>query len=112
MAKAAMKKKKVVKKSARVSGTAKAADKSAKPLKKAAKKAAKSARISPQKTAQKIDPLNQATYRSITPMLAVGNMSGAIDFYTNALGFSVRAVMDGPQGPVHAELQLRDTTLM
>src|SRR5262249_24096603 len=52
------------------------------------------------------------SYRSVTPMLAVADMRGAIDFYTSALGFKVHQVMDGPQGPVHAELRLRDTTLM
>jgi PhnB protein len=108
MAKGAMKKKKAPKKSARVSATVKAAAKSAKPL----KKAAKSSRTAPRKTAKKIDPLNRTVYRSVTPMLAVGNMRAAIDFYTSALGFKVHAVMDGPQGPVHAELRLRDTTVM
>jgi PhnB protein len=45
-------------------------------------------------------------------MLAIADMRGAIDFYTRALGFKVHQVMEGPQGPVHAELRLRDTTLM
>ena len=45
-------------------------------------------------------------------MLAVGDMRRAINFYTNALGFKVKQVMDSPQGLVHAELTLRDTTLM
>ena len=45
-------------------------------------------------------------------MLAVGDMRRAMSFYTSALGFKVKQVMDSPQGPVHAELTLRDTTLM
>jgi PhnB protein len=45
-------------------------------------------------------------------MLSVANMQKAIDFYTNALGFKVKQVMDSPQGIVHAELTLRDTKLM
>jgi len=45
-------------------------------------------------------------------MLAVRDLRRAVDFYKNALGFTVRSMMDGPQGPIHAELRLRDTTLM
>jgi uncharacterized glyoxalase superfamily protein PhnB len=45
-------------------------------------------------------------------MLSVGDMRKAMDFYTQALGFTVKQVMDSPQGPVHAELTYRDTTLM
>ena len=45
-------------------------------------------------------------------MLVVRDIRRAVDFYTSALGFAVRSVMDGPEGPVHAELRLRDTTLM
>jgi len=62
--------------------------------------------------APKIDPLNRKEYRSVTPMLAVSNVRRAIHFYTNAFGFTVRQVMDSPQGILHAELVLRDTKLM
>jgi PhnB protein len=99
MAKAAKKKSKANKKPARVTAKPKAAAKVAKP---AAKKSA----------TRKIDPLNQKTYRSVTPLLSVSNVKRAVDFYTSALGFTVRSVMDSPQGILHAELTLRDTTLM
>ena len=98
MAKAA-KKKKTSKKSARVAAKPKAAARSAKPAK---KKAAKS----------KIDPLNRKQYGAMTPMLAVRDVRRAAEFYKNAFGFTVRGVMDSPQGAIHAELRLRDTTLM
>jgi PhnB protein len=103
MAKATKKKSKTGQKSARVMAKPKAAAKSAKP---AAKKPVRKA------TARKIDPLNRTQYRSVTPMLAVANMERAMDFYTGALGFKVKQVMDSPQGIQHAELTLRDTTLM
>ena len=104
MAKAAKKKSKAPKKSARVSAKPKAAAKSAKT---ATKKPA------PRKAAApKIDPLNSTHYRSVTPMLSVSNVRRAIDFYTRALGFTVQQVMDTPQGIVHAELVLRDMKLM
>ena len=45
-------------------------------------------------------------------MLAVRDMRQAVDFYSKALGFTVRSLMDGPEGPIHAELRLRETTLM
>ena len=45
-------------------------------------------------------------------MLAVANVRRAMDFYTSVLGFKVKQVMDTPQGVVHAELTLRETTLM
>jgi len=106
MAKAATKKKKTLKKSARV--TAKAAARSAKPAKKSAAKPARAAAI----TAKPIDPLNRTQYQSITPMLSVRDIRKAVDFYTSAFGFTVRGIMDGPQGPMHAELRLRDATLM
>ena len=35
-----------------------------------------------------------------------------MNFYTTVFGFKVRQVMDTPGGIVHAELNLRDTTLM
>ena len=101
MAKAAKKKAKTVKKSARVSAKPKAAKRSAKP---AAKK---------KKTAKpKIDPLNRKQYTSLSAVLTVGNIRQAADFYTKVFGFNLRAMMDGPQGPMHAELRFRDSTLM
>jgi uncharacterized glyoxalase superfamily protein PhnB len=45
-------------------------------------------------------------------MLSVMNMQRAMDFYTAAFGFTVKQTMDSPQGIIHAELTLRDTTLM
>jgi PhnB protein len=95
----AKKKAKSNKKSARVSAKPKAAARSAKPAKKKAKKV-------------KIDPLNRKNYGALTPLLAVRDVRQAVEFYKNALGFKVRSVMDGPEGPIHAELRLRDTTLM
>jgi len=45
-------------------------------------------------------------------MLAVCDIRRAIDFYTSAFGFTARQTMDTPQGILHAELVLRDTTVM
>ena len=104
MAKAAKKKSKVTKKSARVTGKPKAAARSAKT---ATKKPARKKTATP-----KIDPLNRKEYRSVTPMLAISDIRRAIDFYTSAFGFTVRQVLDSPQGILHAELVLRDTKLM
>ena len=73
---------------------------------------AKASRPAARKKATKIDPLNRNQYSSMTPMLTVRDVRRAADFYTNALGFKLRGVMDGPEGPMHAELRLRDTTLM
>jgi len=101
MAKAAKKKAKLSKKSAKVSAKTKSAAKSAKPARKAARK-----------SAAKIDPLNRKQYTALTPMLASSDIRRAADFYTRAFGFSVRGIMDSPQGPLHAELRLRETTLM
>ena len=91
-------------KSARVTTKSKAAGKSAIT---AGKKPTRKKTAAP-----KIDPLNRKEYRSVTPMLAVSNVRRAIHFYTNAFGFTVRQVMDSPQGILHAELVLRDTKLM
>src|SRR5881397_2241154 len=75
-------------------------------------RSAKPSRPAARKKATKIDPLNRNQYSSMTPMLTVRDVRRAADFYTNALGFKLRGVMDGPEGPMHAELRLRDTTLM
>ena len=104
MAKAAKKKSKAPKKSARVTAKTKTAAKSAKT---AAKKPARK-----KAAARKIDPLNRKAYRSVTPMLVAADVRRAMNFCTTAFGFKVKSVMDGPRGVVHAELTLRDTTIM
>ena len=109
MAKAAKKKKASTKKSARVTAKPKAAAKSAKSAKKTT---AKPARPASRKTAPKIDPLNRKNYGALTPMLAVSDVRRAADFYARAFGFTVKGIMDSPMGAIHAELRLRDTTLM
>ena len=110
MAKAAKKKSKSNKKSARVTAIPKAAKRSAKPAK---KKAAKPSRPAARKAApKKIDPLNRKQYGSLSPMLAVGDVRKAAEFYRDAFGFAIRAIMDSPSGPLHAELRFRETTLM
>ena len=62
---------------------------------------------------KKIDPLNRKNYGAVTVMLCVTDVKAAASFYQKALGFTKRSVMNGPDGkPMHAELRLRDTTLM
>jgi uncharacterized glyoxalase superfamily protein PhnB len=62
---------------------------------------------------KKIDPLNKKNYGAVTVMLTVSDVKAAMNFYQKALGFTKRGVMNGPDGkPIHAELRLRDTTLM
>jgi len=62
---------------------------------------------------KKIDPLNKKAYGAVSAMLTVADMKAAVTFYQKALGFQKRGVMNGPDGqPMHAELRLRDTTLM
>jgi len=103
MAKAAKRKSKVNKKSARVSSQPKAAKKkAAKPVRSAARTMA----------TPKIDPLNRKQYGALTPGLNVRDIRRAAEFYANAFGFAVRTIMDTPQGAVHAELRLRESTLM
>ena len=110
MAKAAKKKMKSNMKSARVVAKPKASAKSGKAAK---KKAAKPARAANRKPAVKIDPLNRKNYGSLTPMLAVADVRRAADFCVNAFGFALRGpIMETPIGAIHAELRLRDTTLM
>src|SRR6266853_2104994 len=56
---------------------------------------------------KKIDPLNKKQYGALTAMLTVTDLKAAINFYQKALGFTKRAVMNGPDGkPMHAELTL------
>lgn len=62
---------------------------------------------------KKIDPLNRKHYGAVTVMLCVSDVKGAVTFYQKAFGFEKRGIMNGPDGkPMHAELRLRDTTLM
>jgi uncharacterized glyoxalase superfamily protein PhnB len=63
-------------------------------------------------SAKRIDPLNRKQYQAVTPLLVVSDMRRAIDFYSAAFSFKTQSVMDGPHGIMHAELKLRDTTLM
>jgi len=105
MAKAAKKKAKTAKKAATVAAKSKTTMKSA-----ASARAPRTA--ARKKAVTKIDPLNRNQYSSMTPMLTVRDVRRAADFYTSVLGFKLRGIMDSPQGPLHAELRLRDTTLM
>jgi uncharacterized glyoxalase superfamily protein PhnB len=62
---------------------------------------------------KKIDPLNRKQYGAVTVMLTVADIKSAVSVYQKALGFTKRSVMKGPGGMlIHAELRLRDTTLM
>jgi len=62
---------------------------------------------------KKIDPLNKKHYGAVTAMLTVADVKAAANFYQKALGFTKRGIMNGPDGKaMHAELRLRDTTLM
>jgi PhnB protein len=64
--------------------------------------------------ARKIDPLNKKQYGALTTMLTVSDIKAASAFYQKAMGFARRGpIMNGPDGKaMHAELRLRDTTLM
>ena len=62
---------------------------------------------------KKIDPLNKKMFGAVTPMLTVTDIKAAVNFYKKAFGFTSRGIMNGPDGkPIHAELRLRDTTVM
>jgi len=62
---------------------------------------------------KKIDPLNRKQYGAITAMLTVADIKAAASFYQKAFGFAKRGIMNGPDGkPIHAELTLRNTTIM
>jgi PhnB protein len=62
---------------------------------------------------KKIDPLNKKQYSAVSAILTVSDIPAAVSFYQKALGFSKRAIMNGPDGKaMHAELTLRGTTLM
>ena len=63
--------------------------------------------------AKKIDPLNKKQYGAVSAILTVRDIKAAVNFYTKALGFTKRDIMNGPDGkPIHADLTLRGTTLM
>jgi PhnB protein len=63
--------------------------------------------------AKKIDALNRKQYGAVTPMLVVKDIKAAVGFYQKAFGFAKRGIMNGPDGkPMHAELTLRNMTLM
>lgn len=63
--------------------------------------------------AKKIDPINRKNYGALSIALTVADIMDAITFYQKAFGFKRRSIFKGPDGkPVHAELTLRDTTLM
>lgn len=63
--------------------------------------------------AKKIDPLNKKQYGAVSTFLVVSDMKAAITFYTKALGFTKRGIMNGPDGkPMHAELALRGNVIM
>ena len=63
--------------------------------------------------AKKIDPLNKKNFGGVTAVVTVSDIKAAVNFYTKALGFSKRGIMNGPdKKPLHAELTLRGTTLM
>ena len=62
---------------------------------------------------KKIDPLNKKAYGAVSAALTVADIPAAVSFYQKALGFTKRAIMNGPDGkPMHAELTLRGTVLM
>jgi uncharacterized glyoxalase superfamily protein PhnB len=62
---------------------------------------------------KKIDPLNRKSYSAVSVLLTVSDIKAAAAFYQKAFGFTKRGIMNGPDGkPMHAELRLRDTTLM
>jgi PhnB protein len=63
--------------------------------------------------AKKIDPLNKKMYGAVSISLTVADIPAAVKFYQQAIGFTKRGIMKGPDGkPIHAELALRGTTLM
>jgi PhnB protein len=63
--------------------------------------------------AKKIDPLNKKQYGAVTAILTVADIKASVSFYQKAFGFAKRGIMNGPDGkPIHAELTLRNTTLM
>jgi uncharacterized glyoxalase superfamily protein PhnB len=101
-------------KSARSKPAAKAKSKAkAKVAAKTASRTSKPASRAAKGKTARIDPLNRKNYTAVTTMLTVRDVQKAADFYTEAFGFKLRGSMDGPEGSlIHAELRLRDTSLM
>jgi len=64
------------------------------------------------KRTTKIDVLNSKRYSALTAMLIVSDIEKASNFYQKAFGFKSRGVMKAAGQPIHAELTLRDSTLM
>lgn len=62
--------------------------------------------------ARKIDALNSKRYGALNMMLIVRNIEKAASFYQKAFGFEKRGLMKAAGKPIHAELTLRDSTLM
>jgi uncharacterized glyoxalase superfamily protein PhnB len=63
--------------------------------------------------AKKIDPLNKKHISPVAASLCVTDVKAAVAFYQKAFGFEKRGIMNGPDGKaVHAELNLRGTTIM
>ena len=63
--------------------------------------------------AKKIDPLNKKHISPVAASLCVTDVKAAATFYQKAFGFEKRGIMNGPDGkPIHAELNLRGTTIM
>jgi PhnB protein len=62
---------------------------------------------------KKVDPLNKKQYGALSISLTVSDIAAAAKFYQQALGFTKRGIMKGPDGkPMHAELALRGVVLM
>jgi PhnB protein len=63
---------------------------------------------------RKVDPLNKKVMNAAVPMITVSDVKAAASFYQKAFGFKRQgSLMKGPDGKViHAELRMRDTTVM
>jgi PhnB protein len=63
---------------------------------------------------KKVDPLNKKVMNAVVPMITVTDLKASVGFYQKAFGFKRHGpLMNGPNGkPVHAELRMRDTTVM
>jgi PhnB protein len=62
---------------------------------------------------KKVDALNKKVMNAVVPMITVADLKAAVAFYQKAFGFKKQGLMNGPDGkPIHAELRMRDTTVM
>jgi len=59
-----------------------------------------------------VDPLNQAEYRAITPILNVKNVPALAEFYTKTFGFEALLVTKDEKGNGFGEFQCRDSRFM